>query len=147
MYPSATNRAKYAVRVSAGTARKRASSWPVGASASLSERIQYIAWRTSSRILRYSSSSISRQFSPDVGDRGNRGPVGREVERGPLGPLGLREALVERHKAREVDRMPCAELPDRLHLALVAHLVSDQCHSRNAQVAAKQGHAPTGLER
>src|SRR6266540_4228714 len=116
-------RARVRQAVAAVTARKRASSPSEQFSASPSARIQYIAWRTSSRTLSVSSSPIAHQSFGKLLDRRNRRRLGREVEGRLAGALGFGEPLVERDDAGELEPLLLAKLPHGGKLGLVVDLV------------------------
>src|SRR5919199_697948 len=110
-----------------------------------------MACRTSSRILKTSSSSISHlsvssvsvyHFGPGEGaNRRHRRSVGREVQRSGLGALGTGHVLVEGHDGGELEIVLSGELLYGLELALVADLVGDQRDSGKPEVLGQQRHA------
>src|SRR5829696_10429187 len=99
-----------------------------------SARIQYMAWSTSSRMRRTSSSSIAHHPLGELGDRGHGRCLGRVVERRHAGPLGARHLVVERDQAGDLEVVGTRELLDGGPVALVADLVGDQRHLLEAEV-------------
>src|SRR5436190_23882867 len=102
------------MRTPSGTARKRLSSFAVGAVEIASECIQYIAWSTSSRTRRTSSSSIARPFLGELADRPDRRRVGVEVQRRDAGALGERKGLVEGNGGGDLEVVVGGKRPHRL---------------------------------
>src|SRR5215207_8415744 len=112
-----------------------------------SERIQYMAWSTSSRMRRASSSPIRHPLARQLPDRRDRGRVGCEVEWRRLRALGSLHVLVPRDHGRDLEIVGRRELADRLELRVVADLVGDQADVLETEVAGEHRHPPPGLER